>query len=107
VLGPVLTSPRASCRPRWSSGRLSRQSAICWSRRWFRAGDVVGSFEAVAIWLLAPSTVVDGGVAVGRGALVSDEGASWIAAAKYANKDEVRRRVVTQRSISACRHPPR
>jgi hypothetical protein len=42
---PVLTNPRASCRPWWSSGRLSRRSAICWSRHWFSVGDVTGSLR--------------------------------------------------------------
>jgi hypothetical protein len=48
--------------------------------------------------------VLDGSAAVNHGALMSDEGASWIGAATYVKKDEVRRRVVTQRLVSACRH---
>jgi hypothetical protein len=36
---------------------------------------------------------------------MSDEGASWIGAARYAKKDEVRQRAMTQRSISTCCHP--
>jgi hypothetical protein len=38
---------------------------------------------------------------------MNDEGASWIVAARHGKKDEVRRRVVTQRSVSTCRYPPR
>jgi hypothetical protein len=49
----------------------------------------------------------DGITAVGRGVLLSDEGASWIAVVRYVKKDVARRRAVTQRSVSACRHPSR
>jgi hypothetical protein len=104
----LFASRESACRPRWSSGRLSRRSAICQSHHWFCVGDVAGSFEAIARWPLAPLTVVvDGGTVVGRGALMSDdECASWVAAAWYAKKDGERRRAVMQRSVSACRHPP-
>jgi hypothetical protein len=56
-------------------------------------------------WPPSPMTVVvDGGATIGRSALVSDEGASWVAAARY-EKDGARRRVVTQRTVSARHHP--
>jgi hypothetical protein len=60
--------------PRWSSGQLSRWSAICRSRRWFRARDVTGSFGVVARWSSAPLTVVVDGSATAR------SGRSWLAA---------------------------